>query len=132
MTEVEIQDLISRIHAGERMTNELWCLRGAPIQNPKDLGALESLSDLWGLAFHVDNLFPRLEAAKALVDVAWAGDISYPVLTNDGLIYDDLSPNERSELFSYITDCIGEDRASVAGAVLGQFADELIGDGPQV
>ena len=93
---------------------------------------MESLSDLWSLTFHVNGLFPRLEAAKALVDVAWAGDISYPVLTNDGLIFDELSPDERSELFSYIAECIGEERASVAGAVLAEFADELMGDGPQV
>ena len=132
MTESEVNELISRIHAGERPMDELWRIRSAPIINREDESALESLSDLWSLAFHIEGLFPKLEAAKAIVDVAWEGNFTYPVLTNDGLIYDDLSMDERSQLFGYIADRIREDRVSAAGAVLAEFADELMGEGPQV
>ena len=122
---------MSRINAGERPTEELWHYRRAPITD-RDESALESLSELWNLTLLTDGLFPTLEAAKAIVDVAWAGDISYPILTNDGLIYDGLTMDERQQLFDYIADCIGEERASVAGAVLAEFADELLGEGPTV
>jgi len=132
MTETEIDALSSRIYAGERPTAALWRIRKAPIINPKDESALQSLSNLWNLSLHIDGLFPKLEAAKAIVDVAWAGDISYPVATNDGSIYDVLTLEERHQLFDYIADCIGEERASVAGAALAEFADELLGDGPTV
>ena len=68
-----------------------------------------------------------MEAAKALVDLALAGGASYPILTNDGLIYDTLSRDERAALVEYIEAQAGE---VATGTVLGQFADDLLGSGP--
>lgn len=127
VTEEEIDQLSARIHAGERPTLELWTLRRTVNPPSGDEGAVQALSDLWGLAFHITGLFPPLEAAKALVDLASAGDASYPILTNDGLIYDALTPDERAALVEYIEAQAGD---VTTGSVLRQFADDLLGSGP--
>ncbi len=36
----------------------------------------------------------------------------------------------RQQLFDYVTERLGDERASVAAAALTEFADELIGGGP--
>jgi hypothetical protein len=127
VTEDQIDHLSDRIHAGERPTLELWTLRRTATPPSGDNSAVEALSDLWGLAFHISRLFPPLEAAKALVDLALLGGASYPILTNEGLIYDALSLAERAALVEYIEAQAGE---KATGTVLWQFADDLLGSGP--
>ncbi len=129
MTLEEVEQLHHRISSRERPTTDLRRIREVSV--PKDDEELvQALSDLWNLAFHIEGLFPRLDAAKAIVDLALAGDSSYPVHTNDYLIYHALTRNEREVLFEYIAKCIGEERASVAGSALAEFADDLLGEGP--
>ena len=97
-----------------------------------DHNQAEALSDVWNLAFHFDGLFPKLEAAKALVETALASNTSYPILTNDGLIYDALSPTERRELVHFIRRQMEGAEAPVAERVLEEFIVDLLGSGPQL
>lgn len=131
MTLEEIEQLNGRIVSGERPTSELLHLREVSV--PKDDEQfVQALSDLWNNTLRIDGLYPKFDAAKAIIDIAWAGDSSYPVHTNEGLIYDSLTRDEREVLYGYIANCIGEERASVAGSALAEFADDLLGDGPTV
>lgn len=127
----EVEHLNDRIMSGERPTTELLRIREGSV--PKDDEQfVQALSDLWNNTLRIDGLYPKLDAAKAIIDIAWAGDSSYPVHTSEGLIYDSLTRDEREVLFAYIANCIGEERASVAGSALAEFADDLLGDGPTV
>lgn len=132
MTERQLAELRHRIAAGEQLTEELWVIRKSHLECGLDASRAEGLSDVWNLAFHREGVFPKLEAAKALVDTALASDTCYPVLTNDGLVYDALSPGERQELVGFIRKRLDETNAPVARHVLEEFIDDLLGDGPQV
>lgn len=132
MTERELDQLQKRILAGEQPTDDLWALRKSGPEHSIDEDRAEALSDVWNLAFHHEGVFPKLEAAKALVETALAANTSYPILTNDGLVYDALSPTERQELVQFIRACLEKTHAPVATHVLNEFVDDLLGEGPQV
>jgi hypothetical protein len=132
MTPGELERLRGRIMTGESMTSELWTLRKTALETDISDGTAEALSDLWNLAFHREGLFPKIEAAKALVEAALATNSSYPILTNDGLIYDSLSPVDRQELVRFILDRISGAKPAIAKQVLLNFVDDLRGNGPQV
>lgn len=132
MTPGELERLRGRIMTGESMTSELWTLRKTALETDISDGTAEALSDLWNLAFHREGLFPKIEAAKALVEAALATNSSYPILTNDGLIYDSLSPVDRQELVRFILNRISGAKPAIAKQVLLNFVDDLRGNGPQV
>jgi hypothetical protein len=131
MTERDLDQLRHRIRAGEKPTGDLWALRNNGLQNGIGEDRAEAVSDVWNLVFHHESGFPKLEAAKALVETALAVNISYPILTNDGLIYDALSGAERVQLARFIHERLLEADAPVARDLLDAFAGELVG-GPQV
>lgn len=126
MTETDLNDLSRRILSGERPVRELWELRNTPIPTDADRETLEALSDLWGLAFHFSGLMPPLEAAKSLVEVAIIGDTPYPLVTNEGAIYDCLRAEDRAALVAYVVDRMGE---PAPGTALRQFIRDIMGDG---
>lgn len=132
MTEPELAQLHNRIIAGEQPTEELWAMRRSGLEPCVDATTAEALADVWNLAFHHERLFPKLEAAKALVETALAANTSYPILTNDGLVYDALSRAERLDLIQFIRERVAQTEAPVAEHVLRDFVDDLLGDGPQV
>jgi hypothetical protein len=128
MTELELERLRSRIAAGELPTEDLWALRKANL-DLVDAKKAEALSDVWNLAFHRKGLFPQLEAAKALVETALAANTPYPILTNDGLIYDSLTSAERHDLVQFIRERTGGSGVQLAD-ILNEFVEDLIGSGP--
>jgi hypothetical protein len=132
MTECELAALRSRIAAGERPTEELWVIRKSNHGQALGYAKAEALSDLWNLVFHYEGLFPKAEAAKALVEIALAADSSYPVSTNDGLIYDALTHAERLRLVQFIKEQGADANAPAAKLALDDFADDLLGYGPEV
>ena len=132
MTEPELAQLHNRITAGKQPTEELWAIRRSRLEPCVGATIAQALSDVWSLAFHYERLFPKLEAAKALVETALAADNSYPILTNDGLVYDALSLAERHDLVQFIRERVAQTEAPLAEHVLRAFVDDLLGDGPQV
>jgi hypothetical protein len=132
MADREVGKLYDRIMAGERPIEELWSIRRSTPQQAVDSQAAMASSDLWNLAFHHEALFPKLEAAKALVEIALANDSTYPISTNDGLVYDALSRDERLELVQFIRDRMSETHAPATKHVLNDFVNDLLGRGPQV
>lgn len=109
---------------------ELWVLRKACKSKTLGLEETEDLSDLWQLILHHPGAFPIIEAAKAIVDLTVQSDNSYPILTNDGIIYDGLSPEERRELAQYTRNRMVEENPSVVRRALEQFIADLQGTGP--
>ena len=132
MTERDLDQLRHRIRAGEQPTDDLWALRNSSFEHGMSEERAEAVPDVWNLVFHHESAFPKLEAAKALVGTALAADVSYPILTNDGLVYDALSRAERAELAQFIRERMVEADAPLARDVLNAFAGELVGEGPQV
>jgi hypothetical protein len=130
MTEEDLDQLERRMYAGERPTEELRAL-AAQIDQTLDAELTEKLSDIWNLVLH-RKLLPTLETAKAIVRTSEVGDSSYPISTNDGLIYDDLSTAERAELIDFIMARVSNNSAPAARQSLIEFADELAGGGPKV
>jgi hypothetical protein len=131
MTEAKIQRLYDRLAAGEQPIDDLRALRQRGFKDGVDAERAEALSDLWNLVLHCD-LLPALDTAKALVELAAASDTSYPILINDGLIYDALNPRERAELVQFIRQCLAQANAPHAELVLIHFVDDLLGSGPRV
>jgi hypothetical protein len=130
MTEDDLDRLAARIYAGQRPTRELRAL-SAQIDQALDAKLTEQMSDIWNLVLQ-RKLLPALETAKAIVQTAEAGDSSYPISTNDGLIYDSLSTAERAELIDFIMARLSNSSAAAAKRSLIDFADELARDGPKV
>lgn len=103
----------------------------AEIGKSFDPALTEEVSDVLNAALH-RKVLPTLETAKAIVETAVIGDSTYPISTNDGLIYDNLSSGERLDLIDFVVTCLSNSNAPIARSSLVDFADDLAGRGPQV
>lgn len=128
MTRDDLDQLRNRLDAGERPTEELRALM-AEIGKSFDPALTEEVSDVLNAALH-RKVLPTLETAKAIVETAVIGDSTYPISTNDGLIYDNLSSGERLDLIDFVV--TSNSNAPIARSSLVDFADDLAGRGPQV
>jgi hypothetical protein len=127
MTIADFHDLESRVAAGEQMTNEFGRLHSLARETVRDGDDVFPWAQSFALAFHHKGLFPPLQAATALVDVALAADETMPIVAPyDSQMKDALSPTERAEMFDYIAQRIGENRSPQSFSAAPDLADNNI------
>ena len=125
-----MEKLRFRMIAGEQPIEELRALMAETAEG-FDPALTEDVSDVWNAVLH-RKLLPTIETAKAVVVTAINGDSSYPILTNDALIYDALSHPERVELVQFMREHTGDIESPVTVRVFCDFENDLLGNGPQL
>jgi hypothetical protein len=131
MLEPEFDQLRHRILAREQVAEELRLLSESSRRARITPDEAEDLSDLGNLALH-QNLVPSMDAARELVELAVASDTTYPILTNDGLIYDALHREHRDVLAKFVRHRLADASGGHTQQALLDFADDLEGRGPQL
>ena len=127
MTIADYHALESRIAAGEQLTNELRRLHSLARETIRDGDDVFPWTESFALTFHHKGLFPPLQAAMALVDLALAADETMPIVAPyDTQMKEALSPAERAEVFDYITQRIGENRSPQSFSAAADLADYLL------
>ena len=126
MTMEDSQVLQSRLASGEQIAEKLRLLHLALPYSVKVGDDVFPWAESFALAFNHVGVFPRLEAAKALVDLALAADETMPIVCPyDSEMKGALSSAERAEMFDYIATRIGNNRSPQSFSAAAELADFL-------
>ncbi|MCL6682760.1 hypothetical protein [Sphingomonas alba] len=127
MTIADFHALESRVAAGEQLTDEFRRLHSLARETIRDGDDVFPWAESFALAFQHRGLFPPLQAAIALVDVALAADETMPIVAPyDSQMKEALSPTERAEMFDYIAKRIGDNRSPQSFSAAADLADYLL------